>query len=130
MKELIELEYVLPVSPKLLYQLISTEEGLSKWFADRVIIQNENISFYWSKQRLDAKILAKKECKFIKYAWNEDIEEKNNCFFEISIISTSENNTTIIKITDFSEPDEKNENIMLWNTHIDKLKRAMGINQY
>ncbi|NSW44799.1 MAG: SRPBCC domain-containing protein [Bacteroidales bacterium] len=128
MKELIELEFVLPVSPKLLYQLISTEEGLSKWFADRVIIQNENISFYWSKQRADAKILAQKECKFIKYAWNEDIEEKNNFFFEISIISTNENTTTI-KITDFSEPDEKNENIMLWNTHIDKLKRAMGINQ-
>jgi len=127
MKELIELEFVLPVSPKLLYHLISTEEGLSKWFADRVIILNQNISFYWSKQRIDAKILAQKENKFVKYAWLEDIEDKNNCYFEIAIHSTNENSTTI-KITDFSDPEEKNENIILWNTHIDKLKRAIGIN--
>ncbi|HNV94892.1 MAG TPA: START-like domain-containing protein [Bacteroidales bacterium] len=128
MKEQYELEFVLPVSPKLLYQLISTEEGLSKWFADRVNIQKDNLTFVWSKENYEAKILAQKECKFFKYAWLEDIESNNNYFVEFSISSNQNDNSTILKITDFTDPHERNENIMLWNSNIDQLKRAMGIN--
>lgn len=128
MKEPYELEFVLPVSPKLLYQLISTEEGLSKWFADRVNINKENMTFVWSKQNYEAKILAQKDCKLFKYAWIEDIENKNDYFVEFSIASNNNDNTTILRIIDYTDPDEKNENIMLWKSNIDQLKRAMGIN--
>ncbi len=128
MKEQYELEFVFPVSAKLLYQLVSTEEGLSKWFADRVDIQKEQINFYWSKQIHEAKILGQKECKFFKFSWSEDIEDSNEYFVEFAVNPSGNDNSTVLKITDFTESDEKNENILLWNTNIDQLKRAMGIN--
>lgn len=128
MKEKLELEFVLTVSPKLLYQLISTEEGLSKWFADRVNIQKDKLTFIWSKQKYEAKIIAQKDCKFFKYAWLEDVENKNNYYVEFSISTNDNDNITTLKIIDFTDSDEKNENIILWNSNIENLKRALGIN--
>lgn len=128
MKEKLELEFVLSVSPKLLYQHVSTEEGLSKWFADKISIQNDNLTFVWSKQNYEAKILAQKECKLFKYAWIEDIKNNNNYYVEFSIISNNNDNITTLKIVDFTEPEEKSENIMLWKSNVDQLKRALGIN--
>lgn len=129
MKEQYELEFVLPVSAKLLYKFISTEEGLSKWFADRVNIQKEQINFYWAKQIHKAKILKQKEYKFFKFSWLEDTENGNQYFVEFAISPSENDNSTVLKITDFTESDEKNENILLWNTLIEQLKRALGINK-
>lgn len=128
MKEQYKLEFVFPVSVKLLYQLVSTEEGLSKWFADRVDIQKEQINFYWSKQIFKAKIIGKKEYKFFRFSWIEDIENNNDYYIEFTVDASNNDNSTILKITDFTESDEKNENILLWNSNVDQLKRAIGIN--
>ena len=78
MKEPFEIEVLLQVSPKLLYKFISTEEGLSKWFADKVNIYNDTIEFYWSKTKHEAKIISLKEPKYFKFSWLEDISDANN----------------------------------------------------
>jgi uncharacterized protein YndB with AHSA1/START domain len=127
MKSQYELEFIFPVTPKLLFNHISTEEGLSKWFADKVYIKNKAISFFWSNNQSDAIILAYKECKFVKFSWQDDLDEKNGCFVEFSIFPTNNNSGTLLKIVDFTDPDEKEENIMLWNSNIEKLKRSMGV---
>ncbi|MCX7862754.1 MAG: START-like domain-containing protein [Bacteroidales bacterium] len=127
MKELFELEIVLQVSPKLLYQFISTEEGLSKWFADKVNITQNKIEFFWAKSRHEGQIIAKKDQKYFKFSWIEDIEENTGCYVELTVIPTEQSNVTLLKIVDFSELDEKEANILLWHTHIEKLKRSLGI---
>lgn len=127
MKEPFEIEVLLQVSPKLLYKFISTEEGLSKWFADKVNIVNDKIDFYWSKSKHEAKILAQKEAKYFKFSWIEDYNDGNSCFIEFSILPTNQDNVTMLKIKDFSECDEKDANILLWETNIEQLKRSLGI---
>ncbi len=127
MKKPFEIEVILPVSQKLLYKFISTEEGLSKWFADKVLIHNNKIEFYWAKSKHEAVILAQKEPKFFKFSWIEDVEEKNDAFIELTIFTSNEDNLVTLKITDFSEDEDKDANLVLWETTIDKLKRSLGV---
>ncbi len=128
MKIHFEIEVVLPVSQKLLYKFISTEEGLAKWFADKVLINKENnIEFYWSKSKHEASILSQKEPKYFKFSWIEDLEAKNDAYIEFCIIPSSEDNLVTLKITDFSEEEEKDDSLLLWESTIEKLKRSLGV---
>ncbi len=129
MKIKIELQYVLPVSPKILFMLISTEEGLSKWFADKVNITGKDIIFQWSKDIEKAIILSIKENKYFKFAWEYDVLQNNDYFVEFLLLNTTEQNNVVLQITDFSEEDEIEANTILWNNNINKLKRVLGINE-
>lgn len=127
MKELFELEVLLQVSPKMLYQFISTEEGLSKWFADKVNITNDKIEFFWAKTKHEGQILSKKEFKHFKFSWIEDVEDNSGCYIELCLIPTDQPNLTLLKITDFSELEDRDASILLWQTHIEQLKRSLGL---
>ncbi len=127
MKSQYELEYIIPVSPKLLFSHIATEEGLAKWFADKVYIKNKTITFVWSNSQHNAIILGYKDCKYLKFSWQEDIDENNGCFIEFSILSISNGSETLFKITDFSEVSEQEDNVVLWNCNIEQLKRSIGV---
>ncbi len=127
MKEPFEIEVLLQVSPKLLYKFISTEEGLTKWFADKVNINKDKIEFFWSKTKHEAIIISQKEPKYFKFCWIEDYNNANNYYVEMNILPTNQDNFTLFKIKDFSEADEKEANILLWETHIEQLKRSLGI---
>lgn len=129
MKIKIELQYVLPVSPKILFMLISTEEGLSKWFADNVNIIGKDIIFRWSKDIEKAIILSIKENKYFKFAWEDDVLQNNDYFVEFLLLNTTEENNVVLQVTDFSEEDEIEANTILWNNNINKLKRVLGINE-
>ena len=45
----------------------------------------------------------------------------------MNILPTTQDNITLLKIKDFSELEEKEANILLWQTHIEQLKRSLGI---
>lgn len=127
MKELIKLEVLLQVSPKLLYQFISTEEGLSKWFADKVNIINNKIEFYWGKTKHEGQILSKKEFKYFKFSWLEDLKNHSDYYIEFYLMPTDQPNFTILKITDFTESEERDAIMLLWQSHIEQLKRSLGL---
>jgi len=123
MKEKIEIEVVLQITPKLLYKLLSTEEGLSKWFADKVLIKNNEIEFYWAKDKHEAIIIAQKENKFFKFSWKDDTDY----FVEFSILPTEQNNLSVLKITDFANNEDKETTLLLWNKNIKQLKQSIGL---
>jgi uncharacterized protein YndB with AHSA1/START domain len=126
MKMKFELEYTLNSSPKVLFSRLSTPEGLCEWFADNVTVDGDLFSFYWDKSVSKARLSALKENKLVRFEWIEREEEEAN-FFEFKINIEELTGDVALIITDFIEPEEKEDAISLWDSQISDLKRLLGI---
>ncbi len=122
-----ELEYTLNCSPKVLFSRLSTPEGLSEWFADDVTIEGNLFTFYWSKTEFKARLESVKENKLVRFEWIDDEADKETNYFEFKIIVHDITGDLALIITDFAEPDEKEDAIYLWDSQINDLKRILGI---
>ena len=121
-----ELEYTLNCSPKVLFSRLSTPEGLSEWFADDVTIEGSLFTFHWSKTEYRARLAAMKDNKLVRFEWDDNAEDKETNFFEFKIIVHDITGDLALLITDFAEPDEKEDAIYLWDTQINDLKKLLG----
>jgi len=122
-----ELEYTLNCSPKVLFPRLSTPEGLSEWFADDVTIEGNLFTFHWSKTEFKARLELVKENKLVKFVWIDEEADKETNYFEFKIIVHDITGDLALIITDFAEPDEKEDAIYLWDSQINDLKRILGI---
>ncbi|HUV00476.1 MAG TPA: START-like domain-containing protein [Bacteroidales bacterium] len=121
-----ELEYTLNCSPKVLFSRLSTPEGLSEWFADNVTVESDIFTFHWNKTELKARLATVKENKLVRFEWIDSKDKESN-YFEFKIIVHELTGDTALLITDFAEPDEKEDAIYLWDSQISDLKRVLGI---
>jgi uncharacterized protein YndB with AHSA1/START domain len=121
-----ELEYTLNCSPKVLFSRLSTPEGLCEWFADDVNVDGDIFSFIWSKVESKARLIALKENRFVRFEWLDNPDEETN-YFEFRINIEELSGSLALIITDFAEPEEKDDAIYLWDTQISDLKRILGI---
>jgi hypothetical protein len=121
-----ELEYTLNCSPKVLFSRLSTPEGLCEWFADNVTVEADIFTFLWNKSETKARLAALKENKFVRFEWLDISGEESN-YFEFRINIEEISGSLALIITDFSEPEEKEDAVSLWDAQIDDLKRALGI---
>jgi uncharacterized protein YndB with AHSA1/START domain len=122
-----ELEYTLNCSPKTLFPRLSTPEGLSEWFADDVSAKGNLFTFCWGKTEYKAFLTAKKENRLVRFEWDDNTEDKETNFFEFKIIIHDLTGDLALIITDFAQPDEKEDAIYLWDTQINELKRILGM---
>lgn len=120
-----ELEYTLNTSTNILYNRISTPEGLSEWFADNVNLKNGRYTFIWEGSESVASVLQKKSNKFIRFKWEDDEEEE--AYFEFRIHTDELTRDVALIITDFAEEEDKNDAIDLWDSQISELKQAIGL---
>lgn len=121
-----ELEYTLNSSPKVLFSRLSTPEGLCEWFADNVTVDGDLFSFFWQKSDSKARLSALKENKLVRFEWLDQEDEESN-YFEFRIDIEELTGDVALIITDFAEPEEKEDAIYLWDTQITDLKRLLGI---
>lgn len=122
-----ELEYTLNCSPKMLFPRLSTPDGLGEWFADEITAEGNVFTFRWGKTESKASLTSVKENKLVRFEWIDDNEDKASNFFEFRIIVHDLTGDLALIITDFAEPDEKEDAIYLWDTQINDLKRILGI---
>ncbi|MCL1943974.1 MAG: START-like domain-containing protein [Candidatus Azobacteroides sp.] len=124
-KEKIHIEYILnTVSLTVLWTHLSTPSGLSEWFSDDVSIKGKRYIFKWKKYEQEAEQIAIRINSFIRFRWLDD--ENTKYYFEFRIHSDELTQDTILEIIDFSEPDEKEDVISLWNSQVETLKRSLG----
>ncbi|MGD1843959.1 MAG: START-like domain-containing protein [Salibacteraceae bacterium] len=123
-KEKFQLEILFRSATRVLYNSISTPSGLSEWFADNVNIKNDLFIFIWDDSEETARLLSKKSGEFVRFQWLED--EGTDYFFEIRIKTDPMTKEVALYITDFAEPDEKEESMQLWESQVDQLKRILG----
>jgi len=117
------LEYIFIASPRLLYHYMSTAQGLSEWFADKVDEKNGIFYFSWNGSEQKAEISAKKENEYIRFKW---IDEESNNYFEFKIDTESIYNEVTLIITDFAFAEDTKESTMVWNSAINKMLRIIG----
>lgn len=123
-KKEFKLEYVVKISPSLLYNYLTTPSGLSEWFSDDVNFRGEIYTFFWDGSEEDAKLITKKNNSHIKFQWLED--EGEDYFFEMRIQVEELTKDVSLLITDFAEEDELEEAKLLWDSQINNLLHVLG----
>jgi uncharacterized protein YndB with AHSA1/START domain len=125
MKIKFELEYLLNTAPSILYNRLSTPEGLSEWFADDVILKKGKYTFIWKGTEEVATVIQKKANKFIRFHWEND--QDPDTYFEFRLRTEELTGDVALLITDFAKEDEKDDAVILWDTQVSELKHAMGL---
>ena len=129
MKEQFTLEYDMKSAPvSILWNYIASPQGLAQWFADDVVHEGKSYIFTWEDSQMSASLLSMRQPVFIKFRWNDEENRTSGdkTFFEMKIEQSELTDTTTLVITDFAEPDEKEESITLWNHEVEELQRLMG----
>jgi len=127
LKEKYCIEINLNASPKLIYPRLSTPSGLSEWFADDVNAKGDEFSFIWKSSVQNARVIASKESKFIRFRWIEDEENKDDYYFEFKIEVQEMSGNTALIVTDFAEPSDMEDAKNLWESQVGDLKRLLGL---
>lgn len=128
LKEKFHIEFVMGSATQAsLWRMISQIDGLSEWFADEVTMNDEEdiYTFFWGKSNNSAEIINSKPQQCIRYRWLDEDEE--NVYFEFQLHSLELSSEIALQITDFAEPDEKGDAIVLWENQIETLKRRLGV---
>jgi uncharacterized protein YndB with AHSA1/START domain len=122
-----ELEFSVKASPKMLFSFLSTPSGLAEWFCDDVNSRGELFTFFWEDSEETARLLAKKNDKFIRFRWLNDEEEGNKqVFFEFQIVVDDLTNDVSLMVIDFAEEEEVEESKLLWDSQIHQLLHTIG----
>ena len=117
------LEYIFIASPKLLYYYLSTVQGLSEWFAEKVENIDGVFHFYWEETEQKAIIDCKKDNEFIRFKW---IEGDFNNYFEFKIDAESVFSENTLVVTDFALPEDLQDSKMVWDAAVKKMLRIIG----
>ncbi|MFV0392628.1 MAG: START-like domain-containing protein [Paludibacteraceae bacterium] len=126
-KKKIILEYPLNyASENILWIMIGSELGLSEWFSDGVTVEDDLYTFSWDNHYQSAHLIGKKEGKRIRFQWEEDKE--TDAFFEMEIVTQNLSGNVALQITEFCTPDEIEDLTLLWNKHVEALRRKVGVN--
>jgi len=125
MKKKFELEYAINSSPKVLFNRLSTPEGLAEWFADDVNLSEGIYTFIWERSEQQAEVIQAKDNKYIRFRWLE--EDEGDSYFEFRLNQDELTGDVSLLVTDFAEEDEKTDAVELWDTQIAGLKHVIGL---
>ena len=118
-------EFVIHVSPSMLYQYFTSPSNMGEWFADNVNSRGSLYTFIWEGAEEQAELIQKKpDDESARYKWLEDDEEET--YFEFAIVVDDITKDVSLVITDFAEEDEIEEAKMLWQNQINDLKHNLG----
>ena len=120
------IEYQLKTaSINILWNSISSPLGLAEWFADGVTVKENEYTFSWDQHEQTAFLTNLKPNVSVRFQWEED--KDSDFYFELTITALEVTGELALIITDFAEPAEKDDLIMLWNKQIEVLRRKTGI---
>jgi len=124
-KKLVQLEYIVNCSPKVLFNRLSTAAGLTEWFADDVRVRGNRFTFVWGESTEEAEKKIHRENKQVRFEWLGE-DAGNNDYFEFVINQDDLTNDVSLTIIDFGDEDEIKETINLWDSQISTLKHILG----
>ena len=127
MRSRFELEYTLNSPTRVLFDRLSTPEGLAEWFADNVTVNGDVFTFFWAKVEARARLAHIRENKSVRFEWLDFADTENN-YFEFKIVIHELTNDTALMITDHADDDEI-EDADLWDNQISYLKKVLGLTE-
>ncbi len=117
-------------SSNLIWALLSTPEGLSKWFADDVKYDNGVFTFTWGKiwshhEIRSARVIDKRASKYIRMQWTDDGYE--DMYFEMKMEKIDITGDYILIVTDFAIDGDTDTLEDIWDANFKALRRSTGI---
>lgn len=119
----IDLEFLFRASPAILYKFFTTPACLIRWFCDEVDITGDTYTFFWSGSEEVAELIDDIEEERLRFEW-EDGEEGE--FLEIRFSRSPVTGETILEITDFCDEDDKDDQVQLWSSQMEQLRKETG----
>lgn len=121
----VEFEYLLKTSNKVLYNFLSTPDGLQEWFADKVNYkQNGEFEFNWDDELATAKIVSKRNNESVVFEFTDEEREGNTLEFKINTDPLTRD--LALQIADYCLDDDQKGNRQLWDFLINNLKTKLG----
>ncbi len=119
-----QLEYGLKTTPKLLYTAISTPEGLSRWFADMVLVEDDVFVFKWEGSEQKARMVRNKENECVHFQWLDDPDKEHS--LELHITNEPVSSELALIIIDHAEESDLDFSQRLWDVQVKKLQRLFS----
>lgn len=118
------LEYIIHTPVTLLYDFLTTPNGLAEWFADGVDMKGDIYTFDWDGQKQDAKIISAKIDNHIRLRW---LDKPEGSYFEFRLNQDELTNEVSLIVTDFGDgEDDIITSRRLWDSQIHRLVKALG----
>ena len=125
-KEKLELEYHLnSASINIVWNTIGTPHGLSEWFANNVQTSGEEYVFTWKHHKQTAYLLHIKPPEYIRFRWEDD--DQTDYYFELRIVKHELGGDLSLLVTEFIDPADRADEILLWDKHVVDLRRKLGV---
>jgi len=121
-----EIEYTLNTPTRVLFDRLSTPEGLAEWFADNVTVDGDIYTFWWDKTGARARLIYVRENKSVRFNWLDFADNETN-FFEFRLVIHELTGDTALMITDHAEEEEVDDARDLWDTQISNLRKVLGL---
>jgi uncharacterized protein YndB with AHSA1/START domain len=134
-KQRLNLEYPLAArKPDLLWRLISTDHGMERWLADKVVEEddNETMTFTWGhswteRDTKQSRIIEIAKYDHIRLLWDYH-EETPEAFWEMRIEESDVTGLLSLMITDFAADDDEETDLRgIWDDNLERLHRVSGL---
>ncbi|MFI5203783.1 MAG: START-like domain-containing protein [Flavobacteriales bacterium] len=123
-KTKLELEYLIRSSNKSLFNLISTPDGLSEWYADDVVIRNGEYFIVIDDEESKAVMKQGRTGDQVRYEFQDG--SRVDTYLEFIIKTDPLTRENALLVTDFCEVEEEEESKKIWDFLIGKLKQRLG----
>lgn len=127
-KKKYQLEFEIKASPRILYPYISSANGLEGWFAEKCNSRDNIFTFEWEGTVEKARLISKKDNQSARFKWLEDpkAKTKDDSYFEMEILQDEITGDVALIVTDFATDDEKEEDVMIWESQVHELMHIVG----
>lgn len=117
-------------SANIIWSLMSTPEGLSKWLADEVVFDGSLFTFTWGNawshhETRTAAVLEKKNREYIRLRWSED--EYRDTYIELRMMKSDITGDYVLMITDFAPDGDIDTLEDIWDANMETLRRSTGL---
>ena len=130
-KKKLTIEYTLKArSESLIWSILSTPEGLSRWLADEVSRSDKALTFTWGElwrhhEVKHATILSVRRNKAFRFRWDDDSDPA--AYVELRMSKSELTGDCILSITDFAIEGEEDDMRDLWDDNLDRLHQSTGL---
>ncbi|SHN25817.1 hypothetical protein SAMN04488057_11466 [Cyclobacterium lianum] len=124
-------DYQINTSKKIIYPYLSTASGLSQWFADDVVINEDKVyNFIYDGENHYARPVIMRTHHHVKFEFFDPSEEEEDgtdkTFIEFKLDENELTQTFYLRVVEYGDAYDEQEQRSIWEGLIANLKEIIG----
>lgn len=124
-------DYQINTSKKIIYPYLSTASGLSQWFADDVVINEDKVyNFIYDDEDHFARPVIMRTNHHVKFEFFDPAEDPENgvdhAFIEFKLDENEITQTFYLRVVEYGDAYDQQEQNSIWEGLINSLKEIIG----